>query len=53
MKLDKTIVFRCSDQEKALLKELAKSNNQTLSEYIKERLFGKKVVMRVNKDEVK
>ena len=41
------IDIRCSDREKALLSELAEDRGMTLSEYIREKLFGRKVTVRL------
>lgn len=40
------IDVRCSNKEKDLLKELSKDRGMTVSEYIREKLFGRKVTVR-------
>jgi predicted DNA binding CopG/RHH family protein len=40
------IDVRCTEKEKEYLKELARDRGMTTSEYIREKLFGKKMVVR-------
>lgn len=53
MKKTSHIVLRCSEKEKELLRELAKDKGLTLTEYIKNKVFGRKLEIRVTEKGVK
>lgn len=40
------IDVRCTQKEKEMITELARDRGMTVSEYIKDRLFGRKVTVR-------
>lgn len=46
-KKDSNIIIRCNEREKALIKELAKEKGLTVTEYIKVKVFGRKLECRV------
>ena len=50
---DEKIIFRCTVKEKKLLKELAHNNNMNVSDYIKHKVFGRKLTIRVTENGIK
>jgi len=52
-KKESFIVVRCSEREKALLKELAEAKGLTITDYIKNKVFGRKVEIRVTEKGVR
>lgn len=52
-KQSQVIQMRCTHKEKTLLFELAKEKGMTLSDYIKDKVFGRKVSIRVTEKGIK
>jgi len=50
---DERINIRCTIKEKKLLKDLASSKNMSISDYIKDKVFGRKLNIRVTEKGIK
>lgn len=45
------IDIRCTPEEKIKIKELARDRGMTISEYVKEKIFGRKIVVRFHEQD--
>lgn len=50
MKKTSHIVLRCTPKEKELLRSLAKEKGVTLTDYVKDKVFGKLIEIRITEN---
>lgn len=53
MRQTEHIIIRCTEKEKKMLKKMADSKDKTITDYIKDKLFGRKAAVRITKNEMK
>ena len=50
MKQTENIIIRCTEKEKKMLKKMAESKDKTITDYIKDKIFGRSALVRITKD---